>query len=113
RVMYCSSVMPRCYQSSCRHYWPAARPIRGRALPGTARRMPGMKNPLLLLIVLPCFAAATARAELVLRPRAGGNPCAAPLVATEVAIEVTANVARARVTQRFRNPYRDWYEGTY
>lgn len=74
--------------------------------------MPGMRRALLFVVFL-CLAAPGARAELVLRPRAGGNPCAAPLVATEVAIEVTANVARARVTQRFRNPYRDWYEGTY
>lgn len=72
-----------------------------------------MRKALSFLLALSCLAAASARAELVLRPRAGGNPCAAPLVATEVAIDVTGNVARARVTQRFRNPYRDWYEGTY
>ena len=72
-----------------------------------------MRKALSFLLALSCLAASGAHAELVLRPRAGGNPCAAPLVATEVAIDVTGNVARARVTQRFRNPYRDWYEGTY
>lgn len=50
---------------------------------------------------------------LLLRPRGGGNPLAAPLLATDVEIRVVGHVARARVTQRFRNTQADWYEGTY
>ena len=96
-----------------RQNWPAPRPIRGSALPGDAGEMPGMKKPLLFLVALACSVATTVHAELVLRPRAGGSPCAAPLVATDVDIQVAGYVARARVTQRFRNPYRDWSEGTY
>jgi Ca-activated chloride channel family protein len=38
---------------------------------------------------------------------------AAPGLATDVTIEVTALVARATVRQRFRNPGRDWIEGVY
>ncbi len=38
---------------------------------------------------------------------------AAPGLATEVSIEVTALVARATVRQRFANPGRDWAEGIY
>ena len=38
---------------------------------------------------------------------------AAPGLATEVIIEVTALVARATVRQRFANPGRDWAEGIY
>ncbi len=37
----------------------------------------------------------------------------APLVSTDVAIEVAGIVSRARVTQRFRNPTALWREGVY
>jgi len=50
---------------------------------------------------------------LLLRPRGGGTPLAAPLLATDVEIRVVGHVVRARVTQRFRNAQADWYEGTY
>lgn len=50
---------------------------------------------------------------LLLRPRDGGAPLAAPLLATDVEIRVVGHVARARVTQRFRNHQADSYEGTY
>jgi len=50
---------------------------------------------------------------LLLRPRGGGTPIAAPLLATDVEIRVVGHVARARVTQRFRNTQADWYEGIY
>ena len=37
----------------------------------------------------------------------------APLVETDVAIEVSGLIARTRVTQRFTNPTPDWAEGVY
>ena len=37
----------------------------------------------------------------------------APLVETDVAIEVSGLIARTRVTQRFTNPTPDWVEGVY
>ena len=39
--------------------------------------------------------------------------CAAPLLQTEAVIRVTGLVARARVTQTFRNPSDEWFEGVY
>ena len=42
-----------------------------------------------------------------------GAPVAAPLLATDVAIDVSGVVARARVTQRFVNPSHDWREAVY
>jgi Ca-activated chloride channel family protein len=53
------------------------------------------------------------RAGLLLKPRGEGTAQPAPLLATDVEIRVTGHVARAKVTQRFRNPHPDWYEGTY
>jgi len=50
---------------------------------------------------------------LLLKPRGEGPSLSAPLLATEVEIRVVGHVARAKVTQRFRNPQPDWYEGTY
>ncbi|MGQ0509902.1 MAG: marine proteobacterial sortase target protein [Betaproteobacteria bacterium] len=50
---------------------------------------------------------------LLLMPRAGGAVLTAPLLATDVEIQVVGHVARAKVTQRFRNTQPDWYEGTY
>ncbi|HVF63654.1 MAG TPA: marine proteobacterial sortase target protein [Casimicrobiaceae bacterium] len=48
---------------------------------------------------------------LLLKSEAGNVP--APLVATEVSIDVSGIVARTRVTQRFVNPGDDWREGVY
>ncbi len=42
-----------------------------------------------------------------------GAPVAAPLLATDVAIDVSGIVARARVTQRFVNPSHEWREAVY
>ena len=50
---------------------------------------------------------------LLLRARGDGAAQPAPLLETEVEIRVTGHVARAKVTQRFLNPHRDWYEGVY
>jgi len=50
---------------------------------------------------------------LLLKARGDGAPQPAPLLETEVEIRVTGHVARAKVTQRFLNPHRDWYEGVY
>src|SRR5688572_11629203 len=54
-----------------------------------------------------------AQASLLLKKDKGEAGVAAPLLATEVEIRVVGHVARARVTQRFRNPHPDWYEGVY
>jgi Ca-activated chloride channel family protein len=43
----------------------------------------------------------------------GEAPVPAPLLATDVAIDVSGIVARTRVTQRFVNPGSDWREGVY
>lgn len=76
--------------------------------------MRAMKTLLSSLAVFLCIVAfAPARAELLLRPRGGGAPQLAPLVSTAVEIQVTAHIARTKVSQRFRNPYTEWYEGTY
>jgi Ca-activated chloride channel family protein len=42
-----------------------------------------------------------------------GSDVPAPLVATEVSIDVAGSVARTRVTQRFVNPDAGWREGVY
>jgi hypothetical protein len=44
---------------------------------------------------------------------AGEAPIAAPLLATDVEIDIAGITARARVTQRFRNPTHEWQEGVY
>jgi len=54
----------------------------------------------------------TTRGTLWLKGQDGALS-AAPELATNVSIEVTALVARATVRQRFRNPGRDWAEGVY
>ncbi len=51
--------------------------------------------------------------ELRLRSAARDAPLVAPLLATDVEIDVAGITARARVTQRFRNPTQDWKEGVY
>jgi len=38
---------------------------------------------------------------------------AAPLAASDVAIDVTGPLVRARITQTFRNPHDQWFEGVY
>ena len=45
--------------------------------------------------------------------RDGETTVAAPLVFTDVRIDVAGMTARARVTQRFINPTTDWREGVY
>ena len=73
-----------------------------------------MKTSLACLTVsLFLLGAPAARAELILKARGTVEVQTAPLVSTDVDIRVTANVARATVTQRFKNPHPDWYEGTY
>jgi len=51
--------------------------------------------------------------ELRLAQGPGEAPVPAPLLATDVAIDVSGVVARTRVTQRFVNPGDDWREGVY
>jgi len=78
-------------------------------------------TPVATLAVAPVSAAATApatpasaarHAALVLGDD-GDAPFDAPLVATEVDIEVAGIVARATVTQHFINPTAQWREGVY
>jgi Ca-activated chloride channel family protein len=51
--------------------------------------------------------------ELRIAQGAGEAPVPAPLLYTDVAIDVSGIVARTRVTQRFANPGADWREGVY
>lgn len=50
---------------------------------------------------------------LLLPVEGGGEPVAAPLLATEVSMQVVAMTARVTVSQRFRNPGARWTEGVY
>ncbi len=43
----------------------------------------------------------------------GGLFVEAPMVATDVSLDVTGPIVRARVTQRFENPSDQWVEGVY
>ncbi len=62
-------------------------------------------------------AAATAappgQGTLLFTRGAGEAPVAAPLLHTEVRIQVGGSVARTTVTQRFGNPTTEWQEGVY
>ena len=52
--------------------------------------------------------------SLILRmPDEGAAPVEAPLLKTDIAVEVSGPTARAVVTQAFRNTTRGWVEGTY
>lgn len=51
--------------------------------------------------------------ELRIMQGPGEAPVPAPLLFTDVAIDVSGIVARTRVTQRFANPGTDWREGVY
>jgi Ca-activated chloride channel family protein len=55
----------------------------------------------------------TKAGTLLLRTGAAGDYAVAPQVSTEVAIDVTAMVARTRVTQIFHNPGSEFVEGVY
>lgn len=50
---------------------------------------------------------------LLLNSKEPGKYIPAPLLATDVKIDVTGPIARARVTQRFINPGDGWVEGKY
>lgn len=53
------------------------------------------------------------RGQLLFHSTRHGQYAPAPLVATEVEIDVSGNVARAMVKQYFVNPTKDWLEGRY
>ena len=53
------------------------------------------------------------RGQLLFRTTEPGRYAPAPLVATEVEIDVSGIVARATVKQYFVNPTKDWLEGRY
>ena len=71
----------------------------------------------LALLIAAVLIASAAEAATLDAPTPGlrfkGSDVPAPLVATEVAIDVAGSVARTRVTQRFVNPGADWREGVY
>lgn len=50
---------------------------------------------------------------LLLKTTEGGKYLEAPRLKTDVAIDVTGPIARARITQRFENPSDKWVEGVY
>jgi len=53
------------------------------------------------------------RGSLLLRTATGQTLVDAPLVDTDVAMQVSGMFARVAVTQRFRNPGKTWAEGVY
>jgi len=53
------------------------------------------------------------RGALLLKTVEGGLYIEAPLVATDVEIDITGPIVRARVTQRFENTTDAWVEGVY
>ncbi len=50
---------------------------------------------------------------LLLKTKEPGKYIQAPMVATDVDIDVTGPIARAKITQRFENPSDGWVEGVY
>lgn len=78
-------------------------------------------SPLFLALLALVLSLGAARAlpgpaggSLVLRgSEAGAAPLEAPLLATDIAVEVSGPTARATVTQAFRNTTDRWMEGTY
>ena len=50
---------------------------------------------------------------LLLRSNVADGCFVAPLLSTEVEIEISGLIARAKVRQTFSNPFDDWYEGVY
>src|SRR4029453_7341472 len=73
---------------------------------------------LALAVFIVCFEAkaadngALSQGTLFLREDAGGKT-AAPLLQTEVHMDVSGMVARVQVKQRFANPPAQWGEGVY
>ena len=72
------------------------------------------------LLVAALFIAQAAQASIPAAPASGtlllrsdGSSIPAPLVATDVQVEIVGSIARTRVTQRFVNPSGDWREGVY
>jgi Ca-activated chloride channel family protein len=61
----------------------------------------------------PMKAAEAGQGTLLFRARGETETCAAPLLRTDVEIRVSGLVARAHVTQTFRNDYDEWFEGVY
>ena len=67
-----------------------------------------------LLLSLNLHAASELGSGTLLLPVEGGSePVAAPLLATEVHMQIIAMTARVTVSQRFRNPGTRWTEGVY
>lgn len=55
----------------------------------------------------------TSQGGLLFKTEQSGIYLAAPVVNTDVRISVSGMLARAKVTQTFRNPTRNWLEGVY
>ena len=54
-----------------------------------------------------------ASGSLLFRTETPGFHIAAPVVSTDIRIDVTGPIARTVMTQRFRNPSDGWVEGVY
>ena len=61
----------------------------------------------------PMKASEAGQGTLLFRAKPSAETCAAPLLRTDVEIRVSGLVARTRVTQTFRNPSDEWFEGVY
>ncbi|MES9967485.1 MAG: marine proteobacterial sortase target protein [Sedimenticola sp.] len=53
------------------------------------------------------------RGSLLLKLASGGVAVDAPMLKTDVAMDISGMIARVSVRQRFRNPGQDWIEGIY
>ncbi|HZT63665.1 MAG TPA: VIT domain-containing protein, partial [Burkholderiales bacterium] len=63
--------------------------------------------------LVPMKAADAEQGTLLFRGKGEAETCAAPLLHTDVEIKVSGLVARAHVTQTFRNSSDEWFEGVY
>jgi Ca-activated chloride channel family protein len=83
-----------------------------------AAALTGLSGGLLLILLVFGFNSAQAaesptHGQLTLYATDGQPLLQAPLLKTEVDMEVSGMLARVRVVQRFRNPRQEWLEGVY
>lgn len=92
--------------------------LRDMLLTLAAALLTGVSGGLLLILLVFGFSSVQAaespsHGQLTLYALDGRSLQQAPLLKTEVDMEVTGMLARVRVVQKFRNPGRDWLEGVY
>ena len=102
-----------------------AKSSQGKNIPprehGVARRKYSMPVLSLLILFLPLLAGAvteddmlqTTRPELYMRDVASGQISMAPMLETEVQMNISGMISRVAVRQRFRNTSSGWQEGIY